>query len=110
MKKLFLFLPLMVISLRAQALVPVTLAWDYPPAELTNITFKVYHSTSIALPLTNWVVLTNAISTNQVQVSIAPGVHFFSVTASNFWGESTFSNIASTPALPRSDANLKVQR
>ena len=88
----------------------VTLVWDYPVSEMTtNLTFKVYSSTNIIIPLTNWVVLTNIVgTTNSVKVQITPGACFFYVTASNFWGESNPSNVASTPVLPRSPQNLKI--
>ena len=82
----------------------VTLAWDYPSAELnTNLTFKLYHSTNPTLPLAQWMPFTNIAGTNlSVALSINVGVHFFFLTASNWWGESDPSNVASTPAPPRS--------
>lgn len=90
----------------------VRLAWDYEPTELsTNLTFVLRHSTSIATPLTNWLVLTNVVGTNlTIEVQITPGQHYFVLTASNFWGESDFSNVAGTPPLPRSAVNLRVAR
>lgn|SRR3990167_7444759 len=90
----------------------VILAWDYPTNELgTNLTFRLYGSSNITTPLTNWTVLTNVVGTNlSVTVQIQPGVYFFALTASNFWMESDFSNVASTPALPRSDSKLGITR
>ena len=90
----------------------VTLAWDYPTNELTtNLVFKLYHSTNIVAPLGTWTVLTNVVGTNlSVSVVVTPGVNFFAMTASNLWGESDFSNVAETPALPSSGTGLKVKR
>lgn len=91
---------------------PITLAWNYPTNELsTNLTFRLYHSTNITVPLTNWTVITNIAGTNtSVSLPVLPGAHFFALTASNFWGESDFSNVASTPPAPRSDVNLSISR
>jgi hypothetical protein len=90
----------------------VTLAWDYPASELsTNLTFRVYSSATMQLPITAWPVLTNVVGTNlSVQVTVAPGQRFFFLTASNFWGESGPSNLANTPPLPRDMTNLTINR
>lgn len=99
-----LLAPLPQPSAGAPASDTVTLAWDYPSAELTtNLTFKLYHSTNPALPLTQWTPFTNIAGTNlSVALFLDVGVHFFFLTASNWWGESDPSNVASTPAPPRS--------
>ena len=88
----------------------VTLSWDYPAAELsTNLTFKVYGSSDITVPMTSWTVLTNMVGTNtSVSLKITPGAFFFVMTSSNRWGESPFSNVASTPPLPRASTNLNI--
>ena len=101
----------------------VTLAWDYPAAEYsTNLTFKIYHSQSLVVAMTNWAVLTNMPAPNivitnlllevqtETTVRVTPGANFFSATVSNMWGESFFSNVASTPALPRSDISFRIKR
>jgi hypothetical protein len=88
---------------------PVTVLWDYPANELTNVTFYVYQSTNITTPLTNWIVLTNVTGVTTAKISVLPGVNHFAVSASNFWGRS-FSGVASTPPQPRSDVTLSVQR
>ena len=104
----------------------VVLAFDYPVSDLdTNLVFKLYGTTNVALPLTNWLVMasaaaTSAVSTNligtnlvatfNIPVTITPGRFFFVCTASNFWQESVPSNVASTPALPRSDSKLTIKR
>lgn len=87
----------------------VTASWDYPPAELTNMVFRVHQTTNITLALTNWTVLTNVTGKTSVKLSVPGGVNHFAVSASNFWG-SVFSSVVSTPTLPRSDVNLQLQR
>lgn len=86
----------------------ITLAWDYPTNELgMDLTFRVYRSGD----LRNWTLLTNVVGTNAtVAVQVQPGQHFFAMTASNFWGESDFSAVASTPPLPRSDSKVSITR
>jgi hypothetical protein len=86
----------------------VRLLFYYPPEQLTNVTFNVYHSINIAVPLTNWSILTN-ISQTQVDLDVIPGEHFFYITATNFWGESGPSNIANTPSVPLNSANGTLQ-
>ena len=90
----------------------ITLAWNYPANQLsTGLVFRVYSSLDITTPLQNWTVLTNVVGTNLfVTLSVQPGARYFSLTASNLWGESDFSNVASTPAVPRSDVDLSVRR
>ena len=103
--------------------VQLTLEWDYPTNEVASIEmFRVYSSTNIAIPLSSWTVLasiggTNSIvSTNgtnaicRLPFTIVPAQRFFSVTASNVWFESDFSDVLSTPHLPRRDIKLKLVR
>ena len=82
----------------------ITLAWDYPTNELSmTLTFKLYHSETLTLPAAQWTVLTNIPGTSlQVTVPVTISQHYFYLTASNWWGESDPSNVASTPAPPRS--------
>lgn len=91
----------------------VTLSWDYPTNELsTDIVFKVWTSTDVTVPVTNWTLITNVVGTNtSVTFSVQPGVHFYALTASSvFWKlDSVFSNVAATPPEPRSDVNLTVK-
>jgi hypothetical protein len=80
----------------------VTIQCDYPLDELdTNLVFKVWHSTNLTIPMTNWTVLTNVsgltATTNPFTVVTLPitvGNHFYALTASNDFGESPFSNVA----------------
>lgn len=85
----------------------VTLEFDYPTNEIAGMTFKAYHTTSLQ---SSWQHVATVESTNRFQLTVVPGENFFVCTASNFWGESSFSNVASTPALPRSDVILRIRR
>lgn len=89
----------------------VTLAWDYPAAELgPDLVFIIRHNKDVTTPLDQWAVLTNVAGTNlSVSIQLEPGLRYFTATASNFWGESDFSNVARVPAPPRSGA-LSVRR
>lgn len=88
---------------------PVRLSWDYPPEELTNITFRVKWSTVITTPATNWITIVTTTNTTAI-VDVPRGVNFFACTASNFWGESFFSNIASTPPVVKTNVSLHISR
>lgn len=94
----------------------VVLAWDYP--DVTNqimpgvwfdplMQFNLYVHTNVATPLTNWMLLTNVPGVlRSAKIQIAPGSYFFALTASNWWGESDFSNVAPIAGPPRSDGRL----
>lgn len=94
--------------LAQQAPKAVTLEWDYPAQMLTNtsLSFRLRHSLSIETPKELWAVVTNVPAPlTRVTIAIVPGEHFFVLTAvdsSNFWLESDFSNVASTPSPPLS--------
>jgi hypothetical protein len=76
--------------------------WDYPADELsTDLTFNLYETTNASLPLSAWKRLKNLPGTTlSCTVQVQPGQHFFVLTASNYLGESEFSNVASTPGNP----------
>jgi hypothetical protein len=114
MKRLILLLALSAAALIRAAIQPigdVTLFFDYPTNQLsTNLTFRVYATTNLSFPLTNWTVIKTVVGTNtSVTVRVVPGQNYFAMTASNMWLESDFSNVALTPPLPRSDVNLTIQ-
>ena len=95
----------------------VVLAWDYPD-NATNVfgsqmwfdplmAFNLYVHTNVSTPLTNWMLLTNVPGIMRTaKIQIAPGSYFFALTASNWWGESDFSNVAPIAGPPRSDSKL----
>jgi hypothetical protein len=88
----------------------LTLTWNYSQPD-TNTFIKLYRSTDISIPLTNWnMIATVPSTTNQVVIQILPGKAFYYVTATNLWGESDPSNIDLTPAMPVKGDNLKAKR
>lgn len=89
----------------------LSLSWDNSPDYDESVTFHVYTRTNIAgppwLPLTNisWLEWTN---TGKIAIGAASDDRrFFSVTASNFTGESDFSLPVSVRRLPRA-GGLKI--
>ena len=93
----------------------VVLAWDYPDEPWqTNglptdgmLSFNLYCHTNVMHPLTNWFFVTNISGAKRsAKIEIAAGSYYFALTASNWWGESVFSNVERVPGPPRSDARL----
>lgn len=84
----------------------ITLMWDYETNQVSpELVFKLYSSTNMTVPLTNWTVLAVVPGTNRsVTLPVEPGVRFYALTASNWWGESDFSNAVGTPAAPVASA------
>ncbi len=97
--KRFLALILLASITASAAIVPpsetskVKLEWDYPLDQLSpTLLFKIYHSTDINVPVSQWQVLTNVVGTNlSVVLPKQSGTHFFAITASNASGESAFA-------------------
>jgi hypothetical protein len=80
----------------------ITLAWDLPADLDASTVTKIYTSDTLATPPASWSVLTNvAWPQSTVSFMVLPARHYYVATCSNFWGESDFSNVASTPAEPR---------
>lgn len=110
MRKTFLaFLFSAATCLAADSTAFVTLAWD-PVPDLENDlagSYNLYHGT-VGGP---WVILTNVPATQWVvRVEVVRGPHLFTCTASNFWGESTNSNVVSTPRLLADPTILHIYR
>ena len=98
--------------------------WDYPTNQLsTNMVFKVYSHTNVAISVSSWPILSTVWWTNSFGITnkngtnyavyrfvfpVAQSQQYFSITASNWHGESDFSGVASTPALPRSDTLIRL--
>lgn len=98
---------LVALSITAQPRSTATLTWDYPTNELASVRFNLYSSTNVALPASTWPLLTNVSGTNVV-VQINPGQCFYFCTASNEFGESIPSNVA-TATVARTVGNLKIR-
>lgn len=60
----------------------VTLTWDYPDVEPGTITFNVYATTDITVPVSQWTILTNVAETS-CSIPMDLDACFFFVTASN---------------------------
>jgi hypothetical protein len=115
MKKILILL-LSTVSLLADPLrTNVTLFWDYDPALLTNITFIVRGTNQLVAPYAAWPVVSivpaqpNRATPTNLTVHLQPQAFFFICQSSNLWGVSDPSNVASTPAPPRSDYSLGVR-
>lgn len=83
----------------------VTVFWDHPG----ECDFRVYHSTNAALPVAQWTVAETTTNTF-VQFDIQPGAYFFTVSASNFWGEVFAVETVSTPEPARGITKLQIRK
>lgn len=91
----------------------ITLAWEYPGIVDDDLEFVVYHSPTLAQPLSAWAVFTNTPGNRTYcDLEVTPGANYFYVVAASiFWGTNTApSNVASTPALPAPAINARVTR
>lgn len=89
----------------------VSLTWDYDTNNVPDV-FKLYTSTNLALPTTNWT-LVGSVSGAIQNISITninQQQQWFFVTASNWWGESDPSNIAGIPQPPSVVGNLQISK
>lgn len=87
----------------------VVLSWTATNTDLAPITFRVYHSTNLVRPVP-WDYYAEVQGTNLLRTTLVPGVHFMYCTASNFWGETSPSNIAGTPPAPEFINTLRIQK
>jgi hypothetical protein len=79
------------------------LTWDALPVDCSNQLYRVYEKSG-----TNWMMIGSTV-TNEYALSIIPGAHLYTVTSSNYWGESPFSDPAGTPAVISGITNLKIK-
>lgn len=105
-----------------------TLIWNYTNNISPDISFNIYSSKDLGIPLAAWSLFTNVTATNMTtkatldtnNLSITecsfhflqiPGLQFFAVKAySEFYKqESDFSNVTNTPATPVSSQSLRIQ-
>lgn len=99
------------------------LGWEYTNTVSSDLSFRIYSTTNVALPLTSWPLFTNLYSTNLTIKTIGitnsisfffqqiPQQQYFAVkTYSAFYNlESDFSNVTNTPAPPISSQNLSIR-
>jgi len=83
----------------------ITLSFDFPTNLLsTNVLFKFYSSTTITQPVNQWPLYASVVGTNTsytFPIDAVAGQRWFVMTASNWWGETSFSNVTNTqPVLP----------
>lgn len=123
MKKL-LIMALLALGARAAEPRPALLMFDYPQADLTNLTFVVYASDALPpswLPVTNFnlthpsLIVGHLDATNKANeatlsfpLAVERGQRFYAMTASNAWWESDFSNAVGIPGVPPSGSNLRL--
>lgn len=71
----------------------VTLSWSFPQSlETPDLIFKLYHSTDLAVPLAQWPLYLTVPGTNRsVAVPAVEAKEFFTLTVSNYLGESGFA-------------------
>lgn len=110
------------------ATVPIVLSFDYPTNGMdTNLVFVLRGTNQLGLSPTNWPIEQSLFATNYWTNAWAlpitgtnytvtftnqtiPGIHFWYVAATNWWGESSPSNVLEIPPLPTSTLNFKAQR
>lgn len=115
MKKLILLFWLIALPALGQLRTNVTLAWDYPESELTNVSFFIRGTNVLAPSAASWPVIavvegtSNLPTPTTVTIPLTPQSFFFVCQASNYWGLADPSNIAAVPSPPRSDVLLRVR-
>jgi hypothetical protein len=93
----------------------VTLIWNYDVTQLTNTTFILRGTNQLGSAAASWPIMatvtgqTNRPTATNLVIDLQPQAFFFVCQASNLWGLSDPSNVASTPAPPRSDFSLGVK-
>ena len=121
---LFLLSAILAHAAPGQTKTNVTLYWSAPTnlvysvtngteiVLLTNVVdrYFMYASSDPSINTTNWPVLISVPGTvTNVSLVMTPQMRFYAVTASNYWGESDFSNVAWTPPRPSDEVQLWVK-
>lgn len=121
MKKLTL-LALLLTAVICLAAVPpppnLGITWQYGGIP-TNTVFKVYGTTNLTQNITNWPTVATFTTwssfTNGTTITYSnsffspPAASFFSMTSSNFWGESSFTTPVSVPNPAQTPGSLGLQ-
>lgn len=85
-----------------------TLVWDYQTNVDTSIgwSFRLYSSTNLTTPMTNWTLIQTIpgnLRTTTIPINVLDGQRFFALTASNWWGETDFSEVCVTEPVPQAE-------
>ena len=94
---------------RGVFLTAVLVEWDYRPEDLAETTFKVYGSSNLFEPMELWPVVATVTGHTWAQFDIDPVAMFYAVTATNWRGESDFSNVLRVSGPPLSDFKLRIK-
>lgn len=91
----------------------VTFIWDNP--NQAGLVYRIYGTNNPSAP-TPWPLVATITAPSVLpggtnlaySITMTPGAMAFYMTASNFWGESPFSGVASTPPVPPQLNNLRL--
>lgn len=87
----------------------VHLVWDFNPPDENVITYRIYEKINANAGPIYVLVGTVASNVNSLILSnVAPGKHIYVGTASNYWGESLYSDEASTANTNSKPKNLRI--
>lgn len=106
--KILIAFALLALPLSAQLKSNLNFTVTYP-VSATGVTFYVYGSTNVAVPVDQWPMLYTATTTNFIRPCQLGPTWFFSAKASNEIGLSDFSMVAPVQAGPRSDSSLSAK-
>lgn len=89
----------------------VCLEWDPPsdPADLEGTAYKIYGSHDITEPMVLWPVITSVVGQTWAEFETELVATFFAVTATNWRGESAFSNVLRVSGPPSDVRGLKIK-
>jgi hypothetical protein len=89
----------------------VEFSWTNTNAPGLVQAFCLYWSPSATVPMSNWTKIATIPPTQLTYATnIQVGENYFAMTCSNWWGESPFSLVVSTPALPSSQLGFGIKR
>jgi hypothetical protein len=108
MKKLLILASLFAtLVASAQLKTNISLTWTYP-GSIEGITFYIYGTSNVTLNITNWPVLYTASNTLSLvkPMQAPPSQWFYATKASNSWGLSSFTPVATLEAGPLATGTL----
>lgn len=91
--------------------VSVTFTWVDTNAPGQVDAYYIYTTFNPGVPKSNWTMFAAIpAGTNQFQTNVTAGQAYYAMTCSNFWGETPFSMVVSTPALLSAQAQVGIRR